>query len=215
MDQGIIDGLEKGGFVTFGFAEGGFAYVLSQAPISSTADLRAHKVWIPNNDPGALVAVKAFGVSPIPLNLSDVLAGLQTGLVDTVATSPIGAIALHWHTQVKYMSDVPIMYIFAVMALDKKVFYKLSPADQAIVREKMAAAFAAIDQQNRADNIDAYDALLKQGIQRVSLSDEERADWYRLAAQGEQNMLDSGVVSEATVQQLDQHLEAYRSAAQQ
>jgi TRAP-type C4-dicarboxylate transport system substrate-binding protein len=215
MDQDIIAGIEKGGFVTFGFAGGGFAYVLSQAPISSTQDLKSHKVWIPNNDKGALVAVQAFGVSPIPLNLSDVLAGLQTGLVDTVATSPIGAIALHWHTQVKYMTDVPIMYLFATLALDKKAFYKLAPEDQVIVRDKMEAAFTAIEKQNRADNIAAYNALLTQGIELVALSDDERAQWFRLAEQGQQDMVSTGVVSEATVKILDQHLEAYRATAGQ
>lgn len=211
MDKQILEGIEKGGFVTFGLAEGGFAYVLSQAPIRSTQDLKSRKVWIPNNDPGALVAVEAFGVSPIPLNVSDVLAGLQTGLVDTVATSPIGAIALHWHSQVKYMSDVPIMYIFALMALDKKVFDKLAPEDQAVVREKMSAAFATIDAQNRADNVNAYQALLKQGINLVTLGDQDREQWYRLAAEAEQNMLRKGVVSEATVQELDRHLADFRA----
>ena len=214
MDKKILEGIEKGGFVTFGLAEGGFAYVLSQAPIRSTEDLKSRKVWIPNNDPGALVAVEAFGVSPIPLNVSDVLAGLQTGLVDTVATSPIGAIALHWHSRVKYMSDVPIMYIFALMALDKKVFDKLAPEDQAVVREKMSAAFATIDAQNRADNVNAYQALLKQGINLVTLGDQDREQWYRLATEAEQNMLRKGVVSEATVKELDQHLADFRALQQ-
>ena len=211
MDQKIVSGIEKKGFVTFGLAEGGFAYILSKSPIATMEDLRAHKVWIPNNDPGGLQAIKTFGVNPIPLNLADVLAGLQTGLVDTVATSPIGAIALQWHTQVKAMTDLPILYFYAVLAIDKKPFSKLSDADQAVVREIMGAAFQQIDRQNRADNIAAYNALLEQGIEELELSAAERELWYQTALEAEKNMLNSNIFSAGALQELNGYLEEFRA----
>jgi TRAP-type C4-dicarboxylate transport system substrate-binding protein len=210
MDQKIVDGLEEGGFVTFGLGEGGFAYILSKDAISTMEDLRAHKVWIPNNDAGALLAIKTFGVSPIPLNLSDVLAGLQTGLVDTVASSPIGTIALQWHTQVSHMSDLPVMYFYALLAIDKKPFGKLSPADQAVVRKTMTEAFDKIDKQNRIDNVAAYDALLKQGINQVEMSASQREPWYAAASEAEKNMVDQGVISSAILRELDGYLQEVR-----
>jgi hypothetical protein len=57
--------------------------------------------------------------------------------------------------------------------------------------------------------------LLKQGIELVALSDDERAQWFRLAEQGQQDMVSTGVVSEATVQILDRHLETYRATVGQ
>ncbi|MBW2671720.1 MAG: TRAP transporter substrate-binding protein DctP, partial [Deltaproteobacteria bacterium] len=50
LDQRIMDGFEAGGFVTFGIAEGGFAYVMSTVPIRTVEDMRRQKVWIPDND---------------------------------------------------------------------------------------------------------------------------------------------------------------------
>ncbi len=212
MDAKIVAGFEKGGFVTFGLGEGGFAYILSQDPISSLEQLRTHKVWIPNNDAAALLVAKTFGLNPIPLNLADVLAGLQTGLVDTVASSPIGTIALQWHTQVSYMSDLPIMYFYAVLAIDKKVFYKLAEADQLLVRDIMGAAFVVIDKQNRADNIAAYEALMKQGISPVDLSGNDRNIWYDKARQAEKSLIDKGVLSQEALQEVDTYLDEVRSS---
>lgn len=211
MDQRIVDGLEEKGFVSFGLGEGGFAYVLSQDAVTNSDELRSGKVWIPNNDDAALTAVTAFGVNPIPLNLSDVLAGLQTGLLDTVATSPIGAIALHWHTQVKYMNDLPVMYFFAMLAIDKKVFYRLSADDQAVFRDLMGKAFTEIDARNRKDNVAAYDALVKQGLQLSVMSDEEKAAWYATAAKAEKEIVDDGVISRTFSEELNGHLETFRS----
>jgi TRAP-type C4-dicarboxylate transport system substrate-binding protein len=211
LDAKLVAGFEKGGFVTFGLGEGGFAYILSREAISSVEQLRSHKVWIPNNDAAALLVAKTFGVNPIPLNLADVLAGLQTGLVDTVASSPIGTIALQWHTQVSHMSDLPIMYFYAVLAVDKKVFYKLAEADQLLVREIMGAAFVLIDKQNRADNIAAYEALMKQGISSVELSDSDRKIWYGKARQAEKTLVDRGVLSREALQEVDAYLDEVRS----
>ncbi len=213
MDNKIIAGIEENGFVTFGLAEGGFAYILSKKSITTMEELRAGKVWIPNNDPGGLQAVKTFGVNPIPLNLADVLAGLQTGLVDTVATSPIGAIALQWHTQVQTMTNLPMLYFYALLAIDKKAFGKLSDADQAVVREVMGASFKQIDQQNRTDNIAAYNALLEQGIEELELSAAERERWYQTAEEAEANIADKNIVSARSLQELNGYLKEFRTTS--
>lgn len=211
LDQHIIDDFEKGGFISFGLAEGGMAYMMTNNPVRSVADLREQKVWVPNDDPASLNAVETFGITPIPLGIADVLASLQTGLVNTVSTSPIGAIALQWHTQVKYMTDLPLLYFYATLAIDKKVFNKLSAEDQKIVRDIMTATFKEIDKQNRKDNEAAFAALKKQGIEVITPSEEQLQEWRSLARKAEQTYLTKGHISKQIADQLEQLLKAYRS----
>jgi len=211
MDRLIIEGFEKNGFITFGLAEGGFAYMMSNSPLQTLADLRKQKVWIPENDSTALETVKAFGVTPIPLSIADVRTGLQTGLIDTVTTSPIGAIALQWHTQVKYLTDNPLMYIYAVLALDRKVFNKISLDDQNVVRSVMGAVFRKIDQQNRKDNVKALDVLRRQNIQFVKLNAEPREEWYTQASLVAGRLIEAGTLSREVVSTLEKYLNEYRS----
>jgi TRAP-type C4-dicarboxylate transport system substrate-binding protein len=178
MDEVLMKGLEEKGFVSFGFGEGGFTYMMSNVPLRTVDDVRNQKVWIPaGNQVGEAVFASAE-VSPVTLPLSDVMTGLQTGLVDTVITSPIGALALQWHTRVKYVVDVPLTYLTAILVIDKKTFYKLKKEDQAIIREVMTAAFNRIDAANRKDNISAREALKNQGIEFISLSKESLAEWH-------------------------------------
>jgi TRAP-type C4-dicarboxylate transport system substrate-binding protein len=211
MDKVIADGFEKGGFVTFGLAEGGFAYIMSKEPVESLADLRKRKVWIPDNDSAILEAVKVFDINPIPLSLADVRAGLQTGLIDTVTTSPVGAIALQWHTQVKYLLELPMLYLYAVLAVDKKVFDKISAEDQKIVREEMGNAFAEIDRQNREDDGKAIEALKKQGIQFLKPTPEELKDWLKVVEAVPERLIRSGKLSESMLKNLENHLKDFRS----
>ena len=94
MDGELIKELEKNGFVSFGLAEGGFSYMMSDEPLQTVADVRNKKVWLPSNHPVGEAVFSSADISPVPLPLSDVLTGLQTSLIDTIITSPIAAIAL-------------------------------------------------------------------------------------------------------------------------
>jgi TRAP-type C4-dicarboxylate transport system substrate-binding protein len=211
LDQKIIDGFEKGGLVIFGIAEGGFAYVMSTVPIYTVQDMREQKVWIPDNDSMILEAIKAFDITPIPLSIADVRAGLQTGLINTVTTPPIGALALQWHTQIKYLLDEPFLYIYGVLAVDRKVFKRLSPADQQSFREIMGDVFKTLDRLNREDNIKAMETLHKQGIKFINPSKEALKKWRKDASEVPNRLIKAGRLSQEMVDTLEQLLKEYRS----
>lgn len=175
--------IEKQGFVNFGFAQGGFTYLMSKEPVHSFDDLRRQKSWVPENSAIGLSVYHQIGITPISLPLSDVLTGLQTGLINTVITSPIGALALQWHTHVNYAVDLPLNYLTAMLIIDKKVFRKLSETDQAIVREVMTKVYKTIDAQNKSDNEKAKQALINQGVKFIRLNDSEQSEWLRAGDQ--------------------------------
>ncbi len=210
LDQKIADGLEKGGFVIFGIAEGGFAYVMSKKPIRTVDDMRRQKVWIPDNNTMILEAVKAFDITPIPLPIADVRAGLQTGLINTVTIPPIGAVALQWHTQIKYLMNEPFLYIYGVLAIDLKAFKKISPEDQAMFREIMGRIFFDLNRINRQDNVKALEALGNQGIEFTAIPDESKAKWYKDAASVPKRLIETGGLSQDMISTLESLLKEYR-----
>jgi TRAP-type C4-dicarboxylate transport system substrate-binding protein len=177
MDAELIETLETKGFVGFGLAEGGFSYMMSDEPLQSIADVRNKKVWLPNNHPVGEAVFTSAEISAVTLPISDVLTGLQTGLINTIITSPIGAIALQWHTKIAYVVDEPLTYFSALLVVDKKAFGKLSEEDRQIVRTVMTDTFKRIDQQNRKDNVAAKQALINQGIKFVQLTPDSRNEW--------------------------------------
>ena len=211
LDPYILQGLEKNGFVSFGIAEGGFAYIMSLNPIKSIPDLRLSKAWVPSSDEFALEAVKAYDVQPIPLPIGDVLTGLQTGLIDTVAAPPIATLALHWHTQVRYLTDMPLLYSSGLLIIDKKAFDKLSKQDQQIMREVMGQVFSDIDQQNRKDNKSAFAAIQSQGVEMVKPDQEQIEEWRGFAEAARLRLIKSGKISNEIVQTVDRHLNDFRA----
>ena len=194
FDERLIAGLDAKGFVSFGFAEVGFAYAMGQVPLSSVASVRTQKVWVPDNDPGAVRLLGGFDISGIPLSIADVLTGLQTGLINAIASPPVGTIALQWHTQVEYGMDLPLMYVYGSLVVSKRQFRKIDDADAAVVREVFRRVVAEVDRGAREDHIKAKAALGTQGVNWVQVSDEETDEWQSLARSSNDQFANDGYI---------------------
>ena len=204
--------LQGHGFVGFGLAEVGFAYPMMQTAVTDVASIRRLKAWTPDNDPSSLQAYQAFDITPIPLPIADVLAGLQTGLINSIASPPIGAIALQWYTQVEYAIELPLLYVYGLFALDAKAFNRLTPAQQEIVRAELSAGVAHADATARADHASAKGALAQQGIQWLNPSPDEFAEWERLAGDARARIVAEGFISEDIYAELERLLAEYRAS---
>jgi len=213
FDPVLLDGLKEKGYVSFGISEGGFAYLMSTSSIAGIDDLAGHKVWVPEGDEVSRAAFEASKVSPISLPLTDVLTGLQTGLIDTVAGSAIGAIALQWHTRVKYLTDAPLAYLYGTMVLKRHAFEKLSPADQKVVSEVMSSVFSRLNKENRKDDKSALQALRSQGIEFIEPNDKEKARWRHSVDSAMDKLLAQGLFDPTILRQIEDMLSKQRKTA--
>jgi TRAP-type C4-dicarboxylate transport system substrate-binding protein len=211
LDARLSAGLEEAGFVNFGFAAGGFAILMSNIPVDSLDDLKGKKVWIPEGDEISRRAMEAMSLSPVTLPLTDVLTGLQTGLIDIVAMSPIGAVVLQWHTKVKYITELPLVYTLGFMAVDKRAFGKLSGDDQAVVREVMGRTYKNFDKVNLIDNREARDALLNTGIETVPVAPEEYEKVRAALMTLNVDLANQGHFDKALFDELLKYVSEYRS----
>ena len=213
LDQTLQDGLEEAGFVSFGFATGGFALIMSNEPVSSLDDLRGKRVWVPEGDTISYTSMQALSLSPVTFPLTDVLTGLQTGLIDIVAMSPIGALILQWHTKVKFVTDLPLVYTMGFMAIDKRAFKKISADDQQLIREVMTRTYSRLNDANLGDNEEALQALLNAGIESVAIVEEEAAEIGAILRQSNRNMALQGEYSLDLYDAMMQYVQEFRAGS--
>ena len=209
MDSYISDGLRKAGIKTFAFTETGFAYLLANEPVSSLADLRRLKAWIPDNDPIAAELIKSFDVSPIPLNITDVLPALQTGMINAVVGPPSVILALQWHNHLTHLMNLPLVYIYSMLAMDMKVYSKASSTDQDTVVKILDEVFELVGRETRSDNERALQALKKIGI--TFLEPINKAEWQAAADLSVQKLMRSGEISGEVVNTYLELLKNFRS----
>jgi TRAP-type C4-dicarboxylate transport system substrate-binding protein len=190
LNQGFIDS----GWHTYGLIEGGFAYAMTAVPATDMETLKSQKLWLPANDPFSEKIARAFDISPIVLNIGDVLTALQTGAIDAIVAPPVGAITLQWYTRTQYLTDAPFMYTYGVIALAEKAVQRLSEPDQQILAEQLTASSKLLDTMARADNLKAFSALESLGINIVQLSPVVRSALEEEAAQATEKLIESGEI---------------------
>ena len=175
------------------------------------ADLEGRKTWVPEGDPISKAIADAAGLSPVPLAISDVLTGLQTGLIDTVAAPPVGAVALQWFTRAKYVTDLPITYVYGAILLSARQVNKMSVQDQQIVREVLGEVSRTLDRGSREDNLRAREALARQGVSFVSPTQQARVRWNSVAAEATRTLVQGQRYDKELLAELQDHLARYRA----
>ncbi len=210
MDTHIKQNMEKNGFVLLGIADGGFARIMSKQSLTDLESIRSSKVWIPEGDSMVLETYKSLGISPISLPISDVFTGLQTGLIETVTVIPTAAIAFQWHSSTAFITDIPVIYLTGLLAIEKKSFDKIKAEDQIIVKQIVTDVFNRLDTLNRTDNEKAIKALKNYGIKFVKPDPDELDRWKTLSADSIVNMTNEGIVPKEAVDLVMRHLGDYR-----
>ena len=212
MDADLTAGFDKLNFKTYGFV-GSFSMLLSNEPVRSQKDMRGKKIWLPEGDQITFEALKALNLSPVSLPVTDVLTGLQTGLLDMAAIPPEFAVALQWHTRVKYFTNMPVLYAMSFLAIDNRTLKKLSDTDQTILNEVLTASYKKMDSQSSIDSVDATEALVDIGIQKVEPAAGELDGLLTTMSNTNRGMAERGIVSLSLFERMQGLIRDYRNGS--
>jgi TRAP-type C4-dicarboxylate transport system substrate-binding protein len=211
FDKEFTRAFERNGYVLLGWAEVGFVYIFSQSPIHDVDDVKKRKMWVWEGDPIAEATLKALDVSAIPLSITDVLTSLQTGLINSVYSPPLAAIAMQWFTQVKYMLNLPLADASGAVVISKKKFDDLPSDLQEILLRNGKKYMEKLTRLSREDNKKAIETLKKNGIEIVPPPSSETIRQYLDIGKRARRMLVGKLFSEDFLLRVENALLDFRS----
>jgi TRAP-type C4-dicarboxylate transport system substrate-binding protein len=209
MSVHLKEQLGKRGYVVLGWLEVGFVYMMSMEPIESLSDIRDKKVWIPQGDRVSRAVFEAMGVPPIPMTIADVILALQTGQIDTVGNSLVGAIVLQWHTSVKYITDTPILYAYGLLMITRDAYDRIPDRYKKTVHETIDRYFNELKMDIRKTNRDSAQTLIRQGIQFVPVSPENYEEFEQFIMGIKDQLLEKEFPGESLIN-LRKYINEYR-----
>ena len=214
VDNQLEQGFKNLGFNTYGFAGGGFAYILSNEPIREYEDLKNKKIWLPQGDLISYEAMRSLNLLPVPLPMTDVLTGLQTGLIDIVAIPPVVALALQWHTKINYITRVPVLYAMGFLAIDSKMINRINTDDQKVLNEVISRIYSEVDSNSQQDSENAYEALSKIGIQEIQFDGDEYQKLTDLLEEPTKKMANDGFYSLELFNEIKMYIDDFRKSSE-
>ncbi|MFQ5445276.1 MAG: TRAP transporter substrate-binding protein DctP [Nitrospinales bacterium] len=180
---------EKKGYVLLGWVPVGWVHFFSKTPIRSIGDLQKTKAWMWEGDPLVKEVYEILGVTPFPLSVTDVLLSLQTGMINTVYASPIGALVLQWFTKVKFMSQLRMGYATGAVLMTKKKFKTLPDEYQKILKEVSQKHLAILLRIIQEDNSKSIEVMKKNGLKLAPMpTTDEIKQFHELGAKTRKNL---------------------------
>jgi TRAP-type C4-dicarboxylate transport system substrate-binding protein len=210
MQQGYRDN----GYEMLGWMEVGFIYFFSREPIYSIDDLKKRRIWHWQGDPIGKAFFDASGITPVPLSIIDVYTSLSTGLVDTVYTPPLGAIAFQWFTKTEYVTNVPMANGIGSLVVSRR-FYQNLPQDlQKLLKSTGESTANRLITATRRENSESLDLLRKKGMKFVlNPEDLDTAEVAEISSKAGKSLMESGYIPKTVLDRVNAWLREYRTSS--
>lgn len=204
--------LEEKGFVVLNWGDAGWVMFFAKQPFSTPADMKKLKLFVWAGDNQAIDMWKAAGYQPVPLSSTDILTGLQTGLINAFDTTPLLALSSQWFGLAKHMLDLKWAPLLGATVIHKKTWDKIPVETQNAMRRAAAEAGERLKVDIRAANDKAIAAMQERGLTVHAASPEIEAAWTR-EAEGIYPKIRGTLIPAETFDEVKRLRDAYRASA--
>jgi TRAP-type C4-dicarboxylate transport system substrate-binding protein len=170
--------LDKG-FVVLFWGDAGWIRFFSRQPVVHPADLKKTKLFVWAGDNSQVDLMKSAGYQPVPLETSDILPGLQTGLINAVPTIPYFALSTQLYNQAPHMLALNWAPLVGGTVVTRKVWDSLPPETCAALQKAANDAGAQIKARSRTESDEAVAAMQKRGLIVHAVTPEIEAEWRK------------------------------------
>ena len=122
--------LDAKGFVLLSWGHGGWVYFFTKTPVSTVEGLKKTKMFVWAGDDKMVQLWKDLAFTPVPLAATDIMTGLQTGMLESYPTTPLLGLTLQWYRQTPNMVGMGMAPLVGGLVVTKAAWAKISPADQ-------------------------------------------------------------------------------------
>ena len=171
---------KKNGYEVLGWPHLGFSYLFSKTEVRDIASLRSSKPWLLQNDTISKVFFDVAGVSAIPADVSDVLTGLQSGLIHTVFSPPIGMISLQWFSRIQNHLDLKLIYSFGAFVVSQKKWNRIPEDLKKKTRDIAQRHISGMNNKIREQNREALRVMADKHIKTLSATEQGLREFKQL-----------------------------------
>ena len=130
MDDRIRRGMNNNGFELLTWADVGWVHHFSTEPVVYPEDLKKLKMFVWAGGYKAAELWKKGGFQPVPLASTDIMPGLQTGLIQSASTVSIFALSQQLFGIANYMLDMKWGLLTGALIIDSRTWNRIKPEYQ-------------------------------------------------------------------------------------
>jgi TRAP-type transport system periplasmic protein len=169
------------GYIVLFWVNGGWVKLFSREPVVMPDDLRKQKLFTWSGDSKSGEIVKNIGFQPVPLETTDILTSLRTGLIDAVPIPAFYALAGQFYDTAPNMLDMAWSPLAGAMVVRKSAWDQIPPETQKILRAAANQAGLEMSAHACKEMNDAVVAMQKRGLHVNKLTPAAVIAWKQVA----------------------------------
>lgn len=201
--------LEKG-YVVLAWGDAGWVRFFSKNPAFSPEEFKKMKFFAWGAEAEQQEIMKSLGYTPVPLEPTDILPSIQTGMINVVPSTPYFALASQIFNTAPNMLEINWAPIVGAFVISKKSWDEMSPETQKVLRASSDKAGQVIRNQARKEVDEAVDAMKKRGLKVNKPNAEQLKEWQTLSESLYPRIRGKMVPAE-TFDEVFAHLKTYRT----
>lgn len=203
--------LRAKGFTVLFWADAGWVRFFSKTAAVRPDDYRRMKVFAWSGDPQQLAIMQAVGFQPVPLETTDILLGLNTGMITAVGVPPLIGLAGQFYRPAPHMLEMNWAPIVGATVVRTDVWEKIPAEVRARLQKLNDATGEKIRGRGRLESDEAIRAMQAHGLQLHALTPEAGAEWQEVAA-AIRPKIRGPIVPADIFDAVQQHLRDFRAA---
>jgi TRAP-type C4-dicarboxylate transport system substrate-binding protein len=171
------------GFIVLFWGEAGWVQFFTKTRITLPEEYKRTRIFMWAGDVNQIDIMKSLGYNPVSLQVTDLLPGLESGMIETAPVAPMWALFGQIDRVTRYMLPINWVPIAGATVMRRQTFEALPPA----AREAVVAASKKAGEQLRAhrtqqDN-ECIRAMEARGLVVLPLTPDIEAAWRKVAEQ--------------------------------
>ena len=172
--------LDKG-FVVLAWGDAGWVRFFSKEPALRPSDLKKMKIFAWGSELEQQEIMKSLGYTPVPLETSDILPAIQTGMINVVPATPYFALASQIYSTAPNMLELNWAPIVGALVITKKAWDQMTPATQVAMRAASDKVGFQLRSKARQEVEEAVEAMKKRGLIVNRPTPDQLREWNELA----------------------------------
>jgi TRAP-type C4-dicarboxylate transport system substrate-binding protein len=173
----LEENFERAGYKVLNWAEAGWVHFFAKSPVRTPNDLRQLRLWISTGAPESERLTEELGFRAVPLPVTDMLTGLQTGLIEVIDVPPLFALLDRTYQAAPYMTELRFAPLNAATVVTMTTWQRIPEGYRDALLTAARAAAADMREEIHAAELEAIDEMVARGLTIVSLDPQELEAW--------------------------------------
>lgn len=181
--------LRAEGFELLGWGEVGMLRYFSKGPVTRPADLKQMRPWVWPDSHTMKAMWHATGCTGVPLGVPEVYGALQTGMVDSIISTALAAVALQWHAKLDHITKRTFGPLVGGLVISTQKWDSIPDDVKTALSDQIRSNYEGDSRNIRKDDEKAFKRLLQRGYTATDYTAAGEQEFQKIAKQARESLV--------------------------